>query len=190
MTYKTSKALSGAVCLGLTFGFFGAVPIARADDTKPASAAPTPSKPDPVTPPAVIKDNGLEITLPWLRATPGGAKVAGGYLTLANTGKEPDHLLSAKIPIASKGEVHEMSMDNGMMHMRELPDGLEIKPGETIVLKPGGYHLMFLDLKDSLKQGDMVEGTLTFAKAGEINVMFKVGGIADKTAPAADMPAQ
>jgi copper(I)-binding protein len=127
----------------------------------------------------------LQIATPWLRATPGGAKVAGGYVSIANKGSEPDRLMSASIPVAPKGEIHEMSMSNGTMHMQELTDGLEIKPGETVELKPGSYHIMFVDLAEPLKQGDTVEGILTFAKAGKIHVTFKVGGIADMAPPAA-----
>ncbi len=138
--------------------------------------------------PVAVKAGPLEITTPWLRATPNGAKVAGGYLTVTNTGSEPDRLIGATIPLASRGEVHEMSMDNGMMRMRQLADGLDIKPGQTIELKPGGYHLMFVDLKEPLKQGDTIEGTLTFAKAGEVNITFKVGGIADTAPPGAAEP--
>jgi copper(I)-binding protein len=131
-------------------------------------------------PPSIITAGSLTIATPWLRATPNGAKVAGGYLSITNKGSESDRLISAK------GAIHEMSMDNGMMRMNELPDGLEIKPGETVILKPGSYHIMFEDLSEPLKQGDMVEGTLTFAKAGKINVTFKVGGIGDQAAPQSD----
>lgn len=138
--------------------------------------------PAPV-PSSIVTLGPLQIVTPWLRATPGGAKVAGGYLQITNKGSEPDRLIGAAIPIAEKGEIHQMSMNNGMMQMRELPDGLEIKPGDTIELKPGGYHIMFEDLNEPLKQGDTVEGTLTFAKAGKVNVTFKVGGIADMTPP-------
>ncbi len=135
--------------------------------------------------PAIVTAGSLEIATPWLRATPNGAKVAGGYLSITNKGSEPDRLIGAAIPLAPKGAVHEMSMDNGTMRMRELNDGLEIKPGETVELKPGGYHIMFEDLRQPLKQGDTIEGTLTFAKAGKVDVTFKVGGIADTVPPAA-----
>ncbi len=131
----------------------------------------------------VVKAGSLEIIAPWLRATPGGAKVAGGYLSITNTGTEPDRLIGAAIPVAQRGDIHEMSMANGMMRMRALESGLEIKPGQTVELKPGGYHIMFEDLREPLKQGDTIEGTLTFAKAGTVNITFQVGGIADTRAP-------
>jgi uncharacterized protein YcnI len=133
--------------------------------------------------PATVKAGGLEITTPWLRATPGGAKVAGGYLRITNTGKEPDRLLSASIPAAGHGDVHEMINDKGVMRMRPIDGGLEIKPGQTIELKPGGYHLMFEDMTAALTQGETVKGTLTFAKAGTVPVTFTVGGLGATSAP-------
>jgi copper(I)-binding protein len=145
-----------------------------------AATTPAPAK--------IVTAGFLQIATPWLRATPGGAKVAGGYLSITNKGSEPDRLVSAAIPVAVRGEIHEMSMDNGTMRMRELAGGLEIKAGETVELKPGGFHIMFQDLTEPLKQGDTVEGTLTFAKAGKVPVTFKVGGLAD-TAPPASEPA-
>jgi copper(I)-binding protein len=135
--------------------------------------------------PMTVKAGSLEIVTPWLRATPGGAKVAGGYLRITNAGGEADRLIGAAIPIARTGDIHEMSMDNGMMRMRALDSGLEIKAGATVELKPGGYHIMFEGLTEPLKQGDMIEGTLTFAKAGKVPVTFEVGGIADTAPPAA-----
>jgi len=143
----------------------------------------TPKPMAPQSPATLIKAGSLEIAAPWLRATPNGAKVAGGYLTVTNHGSEPDKLIAAAIPLAGSGQIHEMKMEDGMMHMHEIAGGLEIKPGETVTLKPGGYHLMFMDLRDSLKQGDTLEGSLMFAKAGKVIVTFKVGGLADKTAP-------
>ncbi len=73
----------------------------------------------------------MQIETPWLRATPGGAKVGAGYLRITNTGSEPDRLTGASMPLAGRGEVHEMSMQNGVMHMRALPQGLAIPPGQT-----------------------------------------------------------
>lgn len=126
----------------------------------------------------------LKVTSPWTRATPGGAKIAGGYLTITNTGKEPDRLVSATTAVADHGEIHEMSMTDGVMKMRPLPDGLIIKPGETVALKPGGYHMMFMGLKQQLKQGDTMKATLVFEKAGKLDVAFTVSGIGASQAPA------
>lgn len=122
----------------------------------------------------------LKIVHPWSRATPNGAKVAGGYLSVTNTGTEPDTLTGASLAAAGRAELHRMSMEGDVMKMAPVEGGLVIKPGETITLKPGSYHLMFLDLKGALKQGDMAAGTLTFEKAGSVPVEFEVEGIAAK----------
>ena len=124
-----------------------------------------------------VKAGTLTIAQPWLRATPAGAKVAGGYLRITNTGSEPDRLVAASIPLAGRGEVHEMSTQDGIMRMRELEGGLEIKPGQTVELKPGGFHLMFMDLTGAPKAGEPVRGTLTFQKAGRVDVTFGVTAI-------------
>ncbi len=133
---------------------------------------------------AFVSANAHEFTLgtlkighPWGRATPPGAKVAGGYLTVLNTGSEPDRLLGGTVDIASNVEVHEMSVTDGIMRMRELPRGLEILPGQKIELKPGSYHLMWLNLARPPKQGDRIKGTLKFERAGEITVEFQIDAI-------------
>ncbi|MCJ2072090.1 copper chaperone PCu(A)C [Methylobacterium sp. J-030] len=120
----------------------------------------------------------LKIGHPWSRATPNGAKVAGGYLSVTNTGTEPDTLTGGSFDDAGRVQIHQMSMENGVMKMAPVEGGLVIKPGETVTLKPGGYHLMFLDLKGQLKKGQAAKGTLTFAKAGAVPVDFTVEGIA------------
>ncbi|MDP4023043.1 copper chaperone PCu(A)C [Methylobacterium sp. NEAU 140] len=119
----------------------------------------------------------LKIGHPWSRATPAGAKVAGGYLTITNTGREPDRLTAAALDGASRGEIHSMTMEGNVMKMAPVTGGLEIKPGETVTLKPGGYHLMFLDLKAPLKKGEPAKGTVTFERAGTVPVEFTVEGI-------------
>ena len=120
----------------------------------------------------------LKISAPWARATPKGAQVGGGFMTITNTGTTPDRLVGGSTGISSSFEVHEMSMDGGVMKMRMLRDGLEIKPGETVTLKPGSYHVMFMGLKDQLKQGDTFKATLQFEKAGKVEVEYKVESIA------------
>ena len=124
----------------------------------------------------VFKAGSLTIEAPWARATPGGAQVAGGFMKITNSGSEADRLVGGSVPFAGRFEVHEMAMDGGVMKMRETK-GLEIKPGQTVELKPGGYHVMFMDLKSGLKEGQTVKGTLVFEKAGKIEVEFKVGPI-------------
>jgi copper(I)-binding protein len=125
----------------------------------------------------VYKAGALTIEAPWARATPGGAKVAGGFMRVTNSGKEPDRLVGGTVPFAGRFEIHEMAMEGGIMKMRHLAKGLEIKPGETVELKPGGLHVMFMDLKHGLKDGQTVKGTLVFEKAGKVDVEYKVGPI-------------
>lgn len=141
-------------------------------------------------PPSVIeriadrtyKIGALVIEAPWARATPGGAKVGGGYLKITNTGTEPDRLTGGTLPAAASVEVHEMSMNDGIMKMRKLDKGLEIKPGQTVELKPGGYHIMFMGLAEGLKQGQPVKGTLQFEKAGSVEVEYRVEPIGSQGA--------
>jgi periplasmic copper chaperone A len=144
---------------------------------------------------ADVHAGSLDISAAWSRATPKGAPVAAGYLTIKNNGTEPDRLVGGSSEVAAKFEVHEMSMDNGVMKMRPLKDGLEIKPGETVELKPEGLHIMFVGPKKPLKQGDHFKATLEFAKAGKVDVDFDVTGMGgpaahDKMAPKSghDMP--
>jgi periplasmic copper chaperone A len=124
----------------------------------------------------MFKAGSLTIEAPWARATPGGAQVAGGFMKITNSGTAPDRLVGGTVPFAARFEVHEMAMDGGVMKMREVK-GLEIKPGETVELKPGGYHVMFMDLKSGLKEGETVKGELVFEKAGKVEVEFRVGPI-------------
>ena len=136
-----------------------------------------------------VKAGDVTIRTPWLRATPGGAKVAGGYVTLTNAGASGDRLIGAAIPQAGRGEIHSMSTEGGVMKMAPVEGGLAVEPGKTVELKPGGLHLMFLDLKDGLKAGETVAGTLTFEKAGTVLVTFSVapiGAQAPAGAPSAE----
>jgi hypothetical protein len=127
--------------------------------------------------PAVAHDytlGALQIGHPWARATAPTAPSGGGYLSITNTGTTPDRLISAKSPAANLVQVHEMKMDGNVMRMRELEHGLEIKPGETVTLAPGGMHLMMTGLKAPLKQGEKVPVSLVFEKAGSIDVELDV----------------
>lgn len=123
------------------------------------------------------KIGDLVVASPWTRATPGGAKIGGGYLKVTNNGATADRLLGATSSLADHVEIHEMSMTDGVMKMRPLADGLEIKPGETVELKPGGFHMMFMDLKQPLKQGDTLKATLKFEKAGPLDVNFSINAL-------------
>jgi periplasmic copper chaperone A len=124
-----------------------------------------------------VKAGDLVISQAWSRATPSGAKIAGGYLTIENKGAAPDRLLGGSGDAAGKVEVHEMSMNNGVMTMRHLDEGLAIEPGKTVKLAPGGYHLMIMDLKTPFKQGDKVPVTLEFEKAGKVTLSLDVQGV-------------
>ena len=127
-----------------------------------------------------VKAGDLVITQAWSRATPGGAKVAGGYLTIQNKGSAADRLIGGSADVADQVQVHEMATTNGVMTMRRLDKGLSIEPGKTVKLAPGGYHLMLLDLKSPLKQGDQVPVTLEFEKAGKVKLTFDVQGVGAK----------
>jgi hypothetical protein len=130
-----------------------------------------------VAAPAVAHDyklGALEIDQPWARATPPTAPTGGGYLSVKNTGTTPDRLMSASSPAAGAVQVHQMKMEGSIMRMRELDGPLEIKPGETVTLAPGGLHLMMLGLKEPLKQGENVPLTLVFEKAGKVDVELAV----------------
>ena len=118
----------------------------------------------------------LMIDHPWSRATPAGAKIAVGYMVIMNHGADPDRLVGGSSS-AGPVEVHEMAMKNGVMTMRPVSGGLQIDPGKSVALAPGGYHLMFTDLKAPLKQGDKLKATLEFEKAGKVDVTFDVQSI-------------
>ena len=124
-----------------------------------------------------VRAGDLVITQAWSRATPGGATIGGGYLTIENKGSVADRLLGGSAEVAGKVQVHEMSMNNGVMTMRQLDKGLAIEPGKTVKLAPGGYHLMLLDLKGPLKQGDKLPVTLEFEKAGKVKLSLDVQGV-------------
>lgn len=125
-----------------------------------------------------FKGGGLTLDQPWSRATPTGAKVAGGYVVIRNAGPEPDRLVSVTSEISGRAEIHEMAVKDGVMTMRQLADGLVVPAKGETALKPGSYHLMFLDLKRPLKQGETFAGTLTFEKAGAVDVTFEVRSMA------------
>ena len=129
---------------------------------------------------ALAKDfttGAITIERAWSRATPSGAKVAAGYFTIKNTGDVPDRLLSVSADIAGHTSIHQMSMSDGMMQMRELTDGLAIPAQGSVTLEPASYHLMLEDLKRPLKEGEIFSGTLTFEKAGTVSVTFDVKGL-------------
>ena len=133
-----------------------------------------------VASPSMARDYTLgpiEIHSPWARATPHSAPTAGGYLTITNKGSTPDRLVAIESTVAAKAQVHEMKMDGSVMRMREIEGGLALPPGQTVELKPGAEHVMFLQLKAPFVKGTSVPATLVFEKAGRIDVEFAVGAI-------------
>jgi len=120
------------------------------------------------------KLGSLEIGNPWTRATPPTAPSGGGFLTVINKGTTADRLIAVRSPASSKAEIHEMKMDGNVMRMRELEKGIEIPPGATVELKPGGFHIMFMELKAPFAKDAKVPLTLVFEKAGSIDVELAV----------------
>lgn len=134
------------------------------------------------------KAGGLEIVHPWSRATPAGAKVAGGFFKVENDGAMPDKLLSVASDIADKVQIHEMIMSaDGMASMQEVTAGIEIAPGASLELKPGSYHVMFIGLKKPLVEGEKFKATLAFEKAGKVEVDFVVGPVGGTSGHGDDM---
>jgi copper(I)-binding protein len=123
------------------------------------------------------KIGSIEIVLPWSRATPSTAPSAGGFLTLINKGTAPDRLIAIETPAAKQAELHEMKMDGAVMRMRELENGVVLPPGQTVELKPGGYHVMFIGLKAPFMKDQKVPATLVFEKAGRIDIEFQVDAL-------------
>jgi copper(I)-binding protein len=116
----------------------------------------------------------IEIRNPWTRATPRGSHVAGAYMTITNNGSSPDRLVGGSMVGAAQFQVHRMIEEEGVAKMRPVEGGLEIKPGETVELKPSSYHIMVMGLEQPLQQGLAVKGTLVFEKAGKLDVEFSV----------------
>jgi periplasmic copper chaperone A len=130
---------------------------------------------------------GIRIDHPWSIATPNGAKVGAGYMKITNEGTQPDRLIAITSPVAGKVAVHASVREGDVVKMRALDQGLEIKPGETVELKPEGAHVMFEGLRAPLLEAGRVQATLVFEKAGSIDVDFATEPLGTK-APAA--PAQ
>ena len=118
----------------------------------------------------------LAVSSPWARATPGGAKVGAAYLEVAGA-KAADKLVSAKSPVAGVVELHTHAHEDGVMKMRRV-ESIPVEVGKKVTLQPGGLHIMLMDLKQPLKEGETIDLTLVFEKAGEVAVkvpVLKVG---------------
>ena len=117
----------------------------------------------------------LELTAGVTRAMLPGQPVGGGFVTITNKGGEEDRLVSATSPEAGEVQMHEMAMEGDVMKMRQLNDGIVIPAGETVELKPGGLHLMFYKVSEPFKEGATVNVTLTFEKAGAVDLVLPIG---------------
>jgi len=151
--------LTAAFVSILALGACSKAPESSAEAPPPASA--------PVS-------TSVTVSEPWAALTPAGAKVGAGYFTVTNPGAVADKLLSAASPRAKTVELHEMKMDGAMMSMRPVTGGVEIPAGGTVKFAPGGYHLMFMDIDAPFTDGQEIPVTLTFEKAGAVEVSLKV----------------
>jgi len=106
-----------------------------------------------------------------------GAKSGAAYITVTNKGSTPDRLSCVSSDASAECQLHSMTMDKGVMKMRPVEGGLEIKAGETVTLKPSSTHLMFLNLKHPLEQGSTVAATLLFEKVGTVQIEFPIAAI-------------
>ena len=116
----------------------------------------------------------IRIDNPWSRATAPGQVVGGGFMTIVNTANTTDRLVSAASPVAAEVQIHNTSMDGGVMRMRQLTDGLEIPANGKVELKPRSLHLMFMQLKAPLEAGASFPVQLQFEKAGTVTTRFTV----------------
>lgn len=125
----------------------------------------------------------LLIDQAWTRATPGGAKVGAGYMSIINSGETADRLVAGKSDIAERVEIHTMTMEGGVMRMRKLTAGLVLAPKSITELKPGGYHVMLIGLKRSIAEGEAIPLELTFEKAGTAEVVLEAAAIGAQSPP-------
>jgi len=119
----------------------------------------------------------IHIAQPWARATPSGATTGAAYMTITNKGATPDRVNCVSSDASAQCEIDSMTMEGGVMKMRAVEGGLEIKPGQTVTLEPSSFHVMFVDLKRPLKQGQTMKATLKFDKAGTIDVEYPIARI-------------
>jgi copper(I)-binding protein len=129
---------------------------------------------------------GITIDNPWTRATAPGQAVAGGFMTVVNGTAVEDRLVSASSPVAKEVQIHNTTMDDGVMRMRPMADGVAIPAGGRVEFKPRALHLMFMGLQAPLAAGSTVPVTLEFARAGKVSATFRVDAVAPPpAAPAA-----
>ena len=116
----------------------------------------------------------VEVTQAWARATPGKSTIGTAYATV--TAPAGDRLIGAATPVAGVAQIHQHTMDNGVMKMRQV-DAVPLPAGQAVVLSPGGYHIMLMDLKAPLVAGQSFPLTLTFEKAGTVETNVTIGGV-------------
>lgn len=132
---------------------------------------------------ATAAEAQVEIDKAWARATAPGAPVAGGYMTIRNKGAAPDRLVGASSTAAARVELHVHIKEGEVMKMRQV-SAYDVPAHGSFELKPGGAHLMFLQIARPFKEGDRIPAKLKFEKAGEVSVEFAVGRLGDSAAPA------
>lgn len=121
-----------------------------------------------------VSAGDLQIIRPHIPQPAASAKVAGGFMAIVNNGTEPDRLIGIESDIAAKSEVHESKVDANGVGTMEHVDAIEIPPGGTVSLEPGGLHIMFMGLKAKLTEGEMQKATLIFETAGRVEVEFMI----------------
>jgi copper(I)-binding protein len=119
----------------------------------------------------------IHITDPWARATPKGASAGASYMTITNNGTAPDRVSCVSSDAAEQCQIHTMTMEDNVMKMRPVEGGLEIKPGETVRLRPGSLHMMLVELKHPLEAGQTTKATLKFDHAGTVDVDYPIAAI-------------
>lgn len=110
----------------------------------------------------------VTVTEPWVRGTVAGQMATGAFMQLKSA--KDAKLVEARSPVAGVVEIHEMAMENNVMRMRAVP-ALDLPAGRSVELKPGGYHVMLMDLKQQMKEGEVVPVTLVIESAGKREVV-------------------
>lgn len=172
-------------CLCISFASLQSTVASPLDERCPACEAVRPSALSTVlvADSSVVTAGNLTIEDAFTRPTLGGATVAVGYATIVNNGPADDRLVGVSSDISNAAEIHQSKMSNGVMDMRQLPDGLPIAAGTTVSLQPGSYHIMFVGIRHPVKPGDAIHAVLTFAKAGKVDVTFPAASSPGATAP-------
>ena len=173
MTDWTLTMKTAFLPLLIAFGLIGQPALAQHNDHSPAAQA---------------QIGEIAITGAFIRATLPRAPVGGAYLTITNGGAEDDRLLGATAPVGRNVELHEMSMQDGVMSMRLMTEGLPLPAGETVALDPSGMHLMINGLTERLQEGNRLDFVLTFEKAGTVTVPFDILALNARMHP--DWPVQ